>query len=74
VLLRELDDDRVACDYLVVTPALYDDVPALLARLGERHPVRTILVGGALADLAGLIDARVPGDFDWRKNGDLALA
>ena len=74
VLLRELDDDRVACDYLVVTPALYDDVPALLARLGERHPVRTILVGGAPADPAGLIDARIPGDFDWRKNGDLALA
>lgn len=79
VLLRELDDDRAACDYLIVTPALHDGVVALIARLGERHAVHTILAGDApagdgAAGAVGLVDARVPGDFDWRNRGDLALA
>jgi len=77
VLLDELEGASLArgdCEYLLITPPLFGEAPKLLAQLAERRPVHTVLVGGPAVAPGWPVDARVPGDFDWRGNGALALA
>jgi len=73
VLAAELADESSHADCVVVTGALRPSVRGFIVRLRAERPTSVVYVGRPGPDEAPLVDAVVPGDFDWRSSRALPL-
>lgn len=73
VLAAELADESSHADCVVVTGALRPSVRGFIVRLRAERPTSVVYVGRPTRDEAPLVDAVVPGDFDWRSSRALPL-
>jgi uncharacterized protein (DUF58 family) len=75
-LQAELQTSTRPAEYLVLTSSLAGNIAPLLLALKQERPTRVALIGDPCdaEEPAGLIDWRVPRNFDWRGKDALALA
>ena len=73
LLDAELADEGGSAECVVVTAALRPGVHDQLARLRAERPTTVVYVGRPPEEEAPLVDAVVPGDFDWRTCSALPL-
>jgi uncharacterized protein (DUF58 family) len=73
VLTAELADQTSRSDCVVVTASLRSPVREGVVRLRAERWTTVVYVGQPAAEERALIDAVVPGDFDWRTSRALAL-
>jgi uncharacterized protein (DUF58 family) len=73
LLAAELADESGSAECVLVTAALRPGVYDHLARLRAERPTTVVYVGRPPEEEAPLVDAVVPGDFDWRTCDALPL-